>query len=479
MNDLDKINKDIEDLVGHSQYMSTTRPRKTAAHAKKYEDVRKHAKTLYNALKHTFMWPCGCTVPHSANLCLEYRVAGTWGSKKQRPRFKVLFSFETGEDVAPEQLPWDWRETRIEPFEPLDSSASQSQPSVRDVPQIETMKSPTASATANTNTSVMFAATGFSLATMGGHQGMDIFRSQHAATTNQGGNADSSSLPARFKRVSFASDSPETQTSTVLNPVSFTEENVASQSQKLEDLCKAILNAKENSCLGLLSDEQERCHLVSTTDISSQRAPVQTTSLQDVFMQTILGRKERLVLGIKIASALLQLHGTPWLVENWSKADIRFRRQHDGVCSAILSQPFLSKSFVSPTCQSKPALPKHPASSLGIRNQGIFALGLILTELWFGKPIDHLRETMEVEPLNQAFDTTNFATTTRLLDLVYDEAGTWYGDAVRRCINCDFDQRYNTLDKEGLKEAVHAGVIAPLEQNLEAFCGGSLEGVLA
>lgn len=42
--------------------------------------------------------------------------------------------------------------------------------------------------------------------------------------------------------------------------------------------------------------------------------------------------------------------------------------------------------------------------------------------------------------------------------------GNRYGDAVRRCICCEFDQRDTSLNNERFREAVYRGVIAPLEE---------------
>ena len=53
-----------------------------------------------------------------------------------------------------------------------------------------------------------------------------------------------------------------------------------------------------------------------------------------------------------------------------------------------------------------------------------------------------------------------------------------YGDAVRRCINCEFDQRHNDLSLSSMKEAVHQGVLSPLLENLHAFCGGRTNELL-
>ena len=85
---------------------------------------------------------------------------------------------------------------------------------------------------------------------------------------------------------------------------------------------------------------------------------------------------------------------------------------------------------------------------------------------------------IDLDPRGEANAITDFATTRRLLEAIYSDTGEWYGDAVRRCIYCDFNQRYTSLDTETLKEAVHRGVVLPLESHLSLFCGGNASEIL-
>jgi len=59
----------------------------------------------------------------------------------------------------------------------------------------------------------------------------------------------------------------------------------------------------------------------------------------------------------------------------------------------------------------------------------------------------------------------------RLLDDVYDRAGRRYGDAVRRCILCEFDQRSNSLSDAQFRKAVYEGVVAVLDEDVKQFLG--------
>lgn len=122
--------------------------------------------------------------------------------------------------------------------------------------------------------------------------------------------------------------------------------------------------ANETSCLGVLVDDLERQHRISITDASVRRNPLETVSLKTLFAQTALEKKDRLILGIKLASTLLQLHRTPWLKETWGKSDILFMKECSGTQMVLVQKPFLSKPFIPPTCTTLPHRPADEPSHL-------------------------------------------------------------------------------------------------------------------
>lgn len=474
LKNMERDNKHLADLLGHTRRMNAIKAPNITVNARKYERIRNHARNLFNALKHTFTWPCGCTVPHYASLYLQHRdaIEAAGFDQKQGFHFNILFFFVGDDSASPAGPPWDWREARIKP---LDSSQARA-PATAQVPsQAGTVTSSTITNTVNTNTSGLLATAGFTLAAPGGQGATDRFHGQSVRQSQDPVRTSTSSLPVRPRNVSFVLPESVLSNSQASNDESLSDIYLDSGSRRIEDLCKAMVNAKESSCLGQLFDEEERRHRVSITDVSCGRDPIQTVSLQDL-LQTPLENKDRLIIGVKLASSLLQLHSTPWLTETWGKHDILFRKKADGM--VLLSKPLLSKGFASPTCRVSPPQYDSPAIFQDVRNQGIFALGLLLIELCFGKTIDHVRAENGMTPQDRVSDIIDLATIRRLSDLVYKNAGDSYGDAVRRCINCDFDQRSDSLDSEALKEKVHWGVVSPLEQNLKFFCGGRLSEVL-
>jgi hypothetical protein len=175
---------------------------------------------------------------------------------------------------------------------------------------------------------------------------------------------------------------------------------------------------------------------------------------------------------------MLQLHTTPWLSERWGKSDILFLRQLGGTPAPVIEQPYISKPFRStkalpPNCA---AAKKSPAASI-IRNKSVFDLGVLLIELCFNKSLEQMQAPEDLDDDGKVNSYTSLATANRLISEVYAEAGVRYGDAVRRCIRCDFDQREETFESDVFRQALYQRVVVPLGDDLRDFCGGKLPQV--
>jgi hypothetical protein len=243
----------------------------------------------------------------------------------------------------------------------------------------------------------------------------------------------------------------------------------------ISDLCEAIGTATSqtlelSNVLGW--DSQE--YRINLLKVESLTEDIYVSLKQLLDEQRKLGRKDRLQLSVTLASSLLQLHETAWLSKDWNKSSVLFelQRTQNETNDVCVNKPFVSYSFPLPAHQvtledtARPNL-KGP----GYRNQSVFALGILLIELWFGSSLEKLRikSDMGVDEIPNPI--TDLVTARRLLEDVYSEAGDWYGDAVRRCIFCEFDQRHTSLDNATFKDAVDRGVIQPLVNHLSSFSG--------
>lgn len=460
---MSKNNSDLETLLGQSLRLELARHTpKSTSHAKHFERVRNHALAIHNALRHGFTQGCGCVAPHYANLELEARTLGLRPADDQAVpdldalAFHVLCCFETI-STPQEPLPWNWQEAMIEP---LGDSASEPMSPPYEHPadnpsDVHTVQS--------------------ALLTVPLNPTNHLSKALNALPIRKKRSKVSFSLPDN-SRLSMSA-SAATSTSLLVAKPSPTE------LQEFEDLCGAIhQRAREISCLGVLIDQEANKHRVSLRDGNLPSSPsLKIVSLKKLLSQALkIAKRDRLILGVKLASSVLQLHKTPWLKEVWSKSDIFFVQNDEQSSTIIITKPFVSKAFQSPVCKMSARVSTDPYTNPApdVRNQTIFSLGIVLIELWFGQTLETLRIPEDLGANNTPNQLTDFATARRLTEEIYNEAGEWYGDAVRRCIYCEFDQRNTSLEAEGMKEAVFSGVVSPLHENLTSFCGGQLHDVL-
>ena len=252
---------------------------------------------------------------------------------------------------------------------------------------------------------------------------------------------------------------------------------------QIENLCLAMQKCMKIAlhneyCLGYLTCEGLQALGVYPRQPSTQRLGPQNivTSLGDLISKTRplpsrasagslhLSRAERLELALTISSSVLQLNGTPWLRQSLTKHDILLLAD-DGTDSQRRAFVFAAFSATGPTNSFK------SKAFLGLpRNETLFALSILLTELCLGQSFESLRS--EEDPLDRNGNSnilTDMSTATRSLEDVYREAGNRYGDAVRRCIHCDFNQRNTSLEDDSFRQAVYDGVVVPLQEIVKDF----------
>jgi hypothetical protein len=232
---------------------------------------------------------------------------------------------------------------------------------------------------------------------------------------------------------------------------------------QINDLCLAFQDyTGTDGCLGYILDEKRMRHHIypisSPMDQTSRMATSLYTRLTGPRTSVAkLTRKERLQLALTLSASVLQLHKTPWLNERWTINDIQFLSGNPN--------PYISHTFqgnhpeddtVSDTTKSLPI----------VRNETLFALGVSLIELCLGSSLASFRTDEDLSPDPQL---TNFMTARRLISDVYDEGGGRYGDAVRRCVHCEFDQRKASLDIEAFRTCFFQGVVVPLEEDWVDF----------
>lgn len=106
-----------------------------------------------------------------------------------------------------------------------------------------------------------------------------------------------------------------------------------------------------------------------------------------------------------------------------------------------------------------------------MRNSTLYALGVLLIELCLGKALEDLKQADEKTADGSIDRMLDLVAIDRLVEDTYQEGGKRFGDAVRRCIRCDFDRRSSSLEDDDFRQAVYQGVVTLLQDDLKTFQG--------
>ena len=377
-----------------------------------FKRIRSQARSLYNVCVKR-CWTCQCRNRHIVNLRLEPR-PWDFGDRKlrrdRRDRFLVLLWNEVLSTTP--VCKWTHRQIQIEPLE-LPSK-----------PQ----------------------------------------------TLPKGRNLDVKSKAVRFADVLPSQVHPAIETSLSLLQVS-------PNAVQISDLCEALVKAEAiNEYIGFLADERHHHDVYCLDSIEAISSLTMKISLDELLEKDksllrtyYMSRRDRLNLGIIIASSVLQLNGTQWLRQTFRSSDFSF------FCSADLkidySCPYLSQQVALPdeTVSSQddtaPDLVAHV-----IRSKPLFALGQSLIELSLNQTISPQQEPQHHDLVSMA---TALKTAHDLLPQVEGESGVRYGDIVRCCLECPFEVRLKDLDNEEFQQAVFHRIVVPLMEELETFDGSA------
>lgn len=110
------------------------------------------------------------------------------------------------------------------------------------------------------------------------------------------------------------------------------------------------------------------------------------------------------------------------------------------------------------------------------RNHGVFILGVSLVEVFFHKRLHQMYEAADLDPAGKVTDETPHLALERLIYRIRERAGERYGNAVRRCIQCQFDQWYDDINNPDFRQALYQKVVVPLEENWRTFTGNTSLG---
>ena len=418
---IDTANKTIREITRQNIYLEPIREtRRSQGFRLGLKRVRDYAESLYRALANDTTWKCQCKSLHLVSMRLESRsesLKRTSYTLNLQCRFHILLSNSHPSKSLPGILRWQELEIRSSIY------------------------------------------------------------------PNHATNSSSNLMPKDHSGESKSVISDKVITLAPYQPL----DSSMNSNAAIANLCSIVWrDSHTRGTIGFLSDEQNYSCRETNSDCKLKHYlyPVDTLpadksqyrSLHDVLCETrnnsplgTLLKRERLELAITLASSVLLLDGTSWLNSQWSSHDISFYSNLGGNPTP-LTHPYLSWRQCADGDDLSVTTRALTIGNHMIRNENLFALGLTLIEICFGKPFSALHRPEDKDSID---DVANAKCAFRLLAFVYDEMDGVYGDVVRRCLFQPFDVRHMDLNLEEVQQKVYAGIVAPLIENLEISRGHS------
>jgi hypothetical protein len=289
------------------------------------------------------------------------------------------------------------------------------------------------------------------------------FGSLHAGTT-----APWKSIPVEIEAVDVI-DTPKPYNSSPL-PSIIVHSNIKAhdhwrclkRAPDIVDLCATLQRCPSPDCIGVMSSKLAKHH-IHTLHLPSANTTDKRVTLQEIMTTqgTTFQIKEKCTLALTLASAVYHLHNTPWLEETWDLNDICILSQ-----SLLSDQPYISREF--------PATAASPAQSQRMRiikNSIIFALGVALLEISYGKRLNTFVTSEDLDTNGNRTAFTDYLIADRLAEGLRTRELPNYADATQRCIHCNFEASAYSLDDDDFRERFYQGVIVPLRKDYEYVIG--------
>lgn len=161
----------------------------------------------------------------------------------------------------------------------------------------------------------------------------------------------------------------------------------------------------------------------------------------------------------------MQLHSTPWLGATFHTKDPVFHTEKAAATASLLDYAFVSSRFAPSSMTQKPSF----VTSIGrrmSRNALVFALGVMLLELSYGKPLSAFVLPDELDTDAKEMPETGLLVAQRLVQDTGDRESNDYSWATASCIQCDVGQpRQSSLNEDDFRAGFISHVIEPLKDD--------------
>ena len=251
----------------------------------------------------------------------------------------------------------------------------------------------------------------------------------------------------------------------------------SSPGQIISSLCSAIRDVTEGcTCVGTLISEKSKHQVWVPSPTPALQASDRVVSLATLLSEEKPPKKERLKLGVRLASSVLQFHNTQWLQERWGNQDIFLIQGDSSQSCPRLETPVVRQAF-----PRKPPV-ADVATAIVNGNLSLFSLGIVLMELWFWKNMDPARLTgpqVNEPPYPrhlELLDRERYREAQNEIPRLIEKAGHLYGGCVQRCLD-GLDNTETQLGSKEFDREADLVVLQPLEKNLQCFCDQQLEEI--
>ncbi|KAL4886789.1 hypothetical protein BJY04DRAFT_212766 [Aspergillus karnatakaensis] len=150
---------------------------------------------------------------------------------------------------------------------------------------------------------------------------------------------------------------------------------------EIQDLCFLVSQSRSSSdWFGFIPDGSKNRHRLRDIHphqiLSKNIIPPHTISLAQAFASTPPSREYRSRLGLKLASSVMQLHTTEWLLDSWGAGNIYFLQSVDG--SARVNDPFVQRIFGAVAQAQSSTEPNKGIPTISRSIPCLFSLGVVL-----------------------------------------------------------------------------------------------------
>ena len=240
--------------------------------------------------------------------------------------------------------------------------------------------------------------------------------------------------------------------------------------EPVKGICESLQNSlsiSERRLFFILDENKQLREYFPSAKVKSHISMVQNCiSLENLLVQTKLRPFQSLYLAVKLASSLLQLHSTPWLLPNWDENSVYFPLHR--------AETYEKQAFVVINFANLYGAPQYETQNNSL-NPYLVALGIILLELSEGKSFAQwIRERKDISiETNDIQDKASVAWKWVKEDARLRYGGLIYRKVIERCLECSFSStqvlNLGSLDNAPFREAIYVDVVHPLETIFNAF----------